>query len=71
MYCGASLGRVGMDFRPLLVPLFESAVVELFKKVGGWLGAGWAAGRAVAAQQWGPAGMGGAAEAGEVPQRLR
>lgn len=32
MYCGASLGRVGMDFRPLLAPLFEAAALELFQQ---------------------------------------
>eukprot|EP00188_Purpureofilum_apyrenoidigerum_P002944 Plantae.Rhodophyta-Purpureofilum_apyrenoidigerum.ctg2989.p1 GENE.Plantae.Rhodophyta-Purpureofilum_apyrenoidigerum.ctg2989~~Plantae.Rhodophyta-Purpureofilum_apyrenoidigerum.ctg2989.p1 ORF type:complete len:526 (+),score=84.24 Plantae.Rhodophyta-Purpureofilum_apyrenoidigerum.ctg2989:243-1820(+) len=31
MYCGQSLGRVGADFRPLLVPVFESAVVKLYQ----------------------------------------
>lgn len=30
MYCGASLGRVGMDFRPLVLPLFESAALAMF-----------------------------------------
>jgi len=30
MYCGASLGRVGLDFRPLVAPLFESAALRLF-----------------------------------------
>lgn len=33
MYCGASLGRVGLDFRPLLAPLFEQAVLALYSKV--------------------------------------
>lgn len=33
MYCGASLGRVGLDFRPLLVPLFEVAVMALYGQV--------------------------------------
>ena len=33
MYCGASLGRVGLDFRPLLAPLFEDAVLALYTKV--------------------------------------
>ena len=32
MYCGMSLGRIGLDFRCLLVPIFEQAVVSLFKK---------------------------------------
>jgi len=32
MYCGASLGRVGLDFRPLLAPFFESAVLGMFKQ---------------------------------------
>lgn len=30
MYCGMSLGRVGMDFRGLLPPLFERSVHNLF-----------------------------------------
>lgn len=30
MYCGASLGRVGLDFRPLVAPLFEYAALRLF-----------------------------------------
>ncbi|KAI5082344.1 hypothetical protein GOP47_0002087 [Adiantum capillus-veneris] len=30
MYCGMSLGRVGMDFRGLLPPLFETSVYNLF-----------------------------------------
>uniref|UniRef100_A0A7I3ZXT4 Conserved oligomeric Golgi complex subunit 8 n=1 Tax=Physcomitrium patens TaxID=3218 RepID=A0A7I3ZXT4_PHYPA len=30
MYCGMSLGRVGLDFRGLLPPLFESSVHDLF-----------------------------------------
>ena len=30
MYCGMSLGRVGLDFRGLLVPLFEQEVLRLF-----------------------------------------
>lgn len=30
MYCGMSLGRVGLDFRGLLPPLFESSVHNLF-----------------------------------------
>lgn len=34
MYCGGSLGRVGLDFRPLLAPLFEQAVLAMFSKVG-------------------------------------
>ena len=32
MYCGMSLGRIGLDFRCLLVPVFEDAVVKLFRK---------------------------------------
>ncbi|KAL4458513.1 hypothetical protein ABPG75_013378 [Micractinium tetrahymenae] len=32
MYCGGSLGRVGLDFRPLLAPLFEQAVLALYTK---------------------------------------
>lgn len=31
MYCGMSLGRIGLDFRGLLVPVFEDAVRGLFK----------------------------------------
>ncbi|CAK9869568.1 unnamed protein product [Sphagnum jensenii] len=30
MYCGMSLGRVGLDFRGLLPPIFEGAVHDLF-----------------------------------------
>lgn len=30
MYCGMSLGRVGLDFRGLLVPVFEQEVLRLF-----------------------------------------
>eukprot|EP00887_Chlorella_sp_A99_P006351 scaffold3.g6351.t1 len=30
MYCGMSLGRVGMDFRSLLAPLFEARALEMF-----------------------------------------
>ncbi len=30
MYCGMSLGRVGLDFRGLLVPIFEAEVLRLF-----------------------------------------
>lgn len=33
MYCGGSLGRVGLDFRPLLAPLFEQAVLNLYAQV--------------------------------------
>ena len=32
MYCGFSLARVGVDFRGMLVPLFEKRVVDLFTK---------------------------------------
>ncbi|KAG0632021.1 hypothetical protein M758_1G298600 [Ceratodon purpureus] len=32
MYCGMSLGRVGLDFRGLLPPLFESSVHNLFMR---------------------------------------
>ncbi|KAK9826903.1 hypothetical protein WJX81_007598 [Elliptochloris bilobata] len=31
MYCGMSLGRVGLDFRGLLPPLFEAAALGLFR----------------------------------------
>ena len=31
MYCGMSLGRVGLDFRGLLPPLFEAAALRLFR----------------------------------------
>lgn len=31
MHCGASLARVGLDFRPLLVSVFERAFVNLFE----------------------------------------
>ena len=30
MYCGMSLGRVGLDFRGLLPPIFEACVLNLF-----------------------------------------
>lgn len=30
MYCGMSLGRVGLDFRGLLVPIFEAEMLRLF-----------------------------------------
>ena len=30
MYCGMSLGRVGLDFRGLLPPIFEACILELF-----------------------------------------
>ena len=30
MYCGMSLGRVGLDFRGLLPPIFEAAVITIF-----------------------------------------
>jgi conserved oligomeric Golgi complex subunit 8 len=32
MYCGSSLGRVGLDFRPLLSPHFERAMGSLFSR---------------------------------------
>ena len=31
-YCGASLSRVGIDFRPMLPPLFEECVLRVFKQ---------------------------------------
>ena len=34
MYTGGALGRVGLDFRPALPPLFESRILSLFTKVG-------------------------------------
>jgi hypothetical protein len=37
MYCGGSLGRVGLDFRPLLAPLFEQAVLALYAQVREWM----------------------------------
>ena len=30
-YCGASLARVGIDFRPMLPPLFEECVMRMFR----------------------------------------
>lgn len=30
MYCGQALGRVGLDFRPIVFPLFEHATLHLF-----------------------------------------
>jgi hypothetical protein len=35
MYCGASLGRVGLDFRPALAPLFEDAALGMFRRGAG------------------------------------
>ncbi|GJP86774.1 hypothetical protein CLOP_g16756 [Closterium sp. NIES-67] len=32
MYCGMSLGRVGLDLRGLLPPLFESCVLRMFQR---------------------------------------
>lgn len=32
MYCGMSLARAGLDLRPLLVPVFEAGVLELFAR---------------------------------------
>ncbi|GAB4821913.1 hypothetical protein N2152v2_008959 [Parachlorella kessleri] len=32
MYCSMSLGRVGLDFRPLLAPLFEECILSLFSQ---------------------------------------
>eukprot|EP00899_Mesostigma_viride_P002428 jgi/Mesvir1/12186/Mv00424-RA.1 len=32
MYCGLSLGRVGLDFRGLLPPLFETCILNLFTR---------------------------------------
>eukprot|EP00742_Colponemidia_sp_Colp-10_P007541 GILJ01008128.1.p1 GENE.GILJ01008128.1~~GILJ01008128.1.p1 ORF type:complete len:673 (+),score=105.28 GILJ01008128.1:31-2049(+) len=32
MYCGHSLARVGADLRPLLVPLYEKTVIDLFAR---------------------------------------
>ncbi|GMH37683.1 hypothetical protein BSKO_05556 [Bryopsis sp. KO-2023] len=32
MYCGMSLGRVGLDFRGLLPPVFEPCMLELFSE---------------------------------------
>ena len=52
MYCGASLARVGLDFRSLLPPIFEACILQLFSKVcrigvervgGGW-GGSWGGG---------------------------
>ncbi len=40
MYCGGSLGRVGLDFRPLLAPLLEQAVLALYSRVRGARGVG-------------------------------
>ena len=31
-YCGASLGRVGLDFRPLLPPMFHAALLQLLRR---------------------------------------
>ena len=33
MYCGMSLGRMGLDFRALLPPLFDAAVLGVFRRV--------------------------------------
>ena len=32
MYCGMSLGRVGLDFRALAAPLFEAQILRLFRQ---------------------------------------
>ena len=32
MYCGMSLGRVGLDFRGLAAPLFEAQILRLFRQ---------------------------------------
>ena len=32
MYCGMSLGRVGLDFRGLAAPLFETQILRLFRQ---------------------------------------
>jgi hypothetical protein len=34
MYAGMSLGRVGLDFRPLLAPIFEARIMAMFSEVG-------------------------------------
>ena len=33
MYCGMSLGRVGLDFRGLLPPIFEACILGLFSSL--------------------------------------
>ena len=49
-YCGASLGRVGLDFRPLLPPMFERAVAALAAR--GFAAAADAFDAALAAHRW-------------------
>ena len=33
MYCGVALGRVGLDFRPALIPMFASAALAMFQRL--------------------------------------
>ncbi len=33
MYCGMSLGRMGLDFRALLPPIFDAAVLTIVDRV--------------------------------------
>ncbi len=54
MHCGASLGRAGLDFRPVLAPPFEAAALALLRR---GVGAADAALRALLeAHRWGGAG---------------
>ena len=49
-YCGASLGRCGLDFRPLLPPMFERAVAALAAR--GFAAAADAFDAALATHRW-------------------
>lgn len=62
MYCGASLARVGCDFRPLLEPIFEAAIAVLFK--GALAGAEASFASLLAVPSWGASGAGQASRDG-------
>jgi hypothetical protein len=63
-YCGASLGRVGLDFRPLLPPMFTAALAALAQRALAGAAEGFE--RALAAQRWA---QGGAASLPPPPQQ--
>ena len=33
VYAGVALGRVGLDFRPLIIPIFEEAMLNIFREL--------------------------------------